>query len=124
MHMAAARLGCKRTVVGTGWANSWPGCMSRLRKCYSHLSGGSFLAGKASWALSGCLPIESADHCMLVNEGAWLRSRVCLLIKAGSGVGLSFGVRALTQMEIRCVKGMFRLKLISSEKNSVFKGLN
>ena len=45
----------------------------------SHLSGGSFLAGKASWALSGCLPIESADHCMLVNEGAWLRSRVCLL---------------------------------------------
>ena len=65
MHMAAARLGCKRTVVGTGWANSWPGCMS-----YSHLSGGSFLAGKASWALSRCLPIESADHCMLVNEGA------------------------------------------------------
>ena len=77
--MAAARLGCKRTVVGTGWANSWPGCMSRLRKCYSHLSGGSFLAGKASRALSGCLAIESADHCMLVNEGAWLRSRVCLL---------------------------------------------
>ena len=27
-------------------------------------------------------------------------------------------------MEIRCVKGMFRLKLISSEKNSVFKGLS
>ena len=54
MHMAVARLGCKRTVVGTRWANSWPGCMSRLRKCYSHLSGGSFLAGKASWALSGC----------------------------------------------------------------------
>ena len=43
----------------------------------------------------------------------------CLLAKAGSGVGLSFGVRALTQMEIRCVKGMFRLKLISNEKNSV-----
>ena len=39
----------------------------------------SFLAGKASWALSGCLPIESADHCVLVNEGVWLRSRVCLL---------------------------------------------
>ena len=47
----------------------------------------------------------------------------CLLAKAGSGVGLSFGVRALTQMEIRCVKGMLRLKLISSEKNSVFKEL-
>ena len=55
MHMAAARLGCKRTKGGTGGgglANSWPGCMSRHRKCYSHLSGGSFLAGKASWALS------------------------------------------------------------------------
>ena len=81
VHMAAARLGCKRTVVGTGWANSWPGCMSRLRKCYSHLSGGSFLAGKASWALSGCLPIESADHCRvlctwqllgLAAKGPWL----------------------------------------------------
>ena len=93
--MAAARLGCiKRTVVGTGWANSWPLCMSRFRKCYSHLSWGSFLAGKASWALSGCLPIESADHCMLVNEsadrcmlvneGAWLRSRVCLEVELGS----------------------------------------
>ena len=60
MHMAAATPGCKRTMVGTRWANSQPGCMSRLRKRYSHLSGGSFLAGKASWALSGCLPIESA----------------------------------------------------------------
>ena len=80
MHMAAARLGCKRTMVGSGWAkNSQPGCMSRLRKCYSHLSGGSFQAGKVSWALSGCLPIESADHCMLINEWAWLGSQVCLL---------------------------------------------
>ena len=76
MHMAAVCLGCKRTMVGTGWANSRPGCMSTLRKCYSHLSGGSFLA---SWALSGCLPIKSTDYCMLVNEWAWLTSRVCLL---------------------------------------------
>ena len=68
VHMAAARLGCTRTMVGTRWANSQPGCMSRLRKCYSRLSGGSFQPGKVSWALSGCLPIESADHCMLVNE--------------------------------------------------------
>ena len=79
VHMAAARLDCKRTMVGTGWANSRPSCMSRLIKRYSHLSGGSFLAGKASWALSGCLPIESADCCMLVNEWAWQTSRVCLL---------------------------------------------
>ena len=76
MHMAAARLGCKMTMVGTGWANSRPGCMS---KCYSHLSEGSFLAEKASWALSGCLPIKSADYCMLVNEWVWLTSQVCLL---------------------------------------------
>ena len=36
----------------------------------------------------------------------------CLLAKAGSGVGLSFGVRALTQTEIRCVKGMFTTKIV------------
>ena len=53
--------------------------MDRLRKRYSHLVGGSFLPGKAAWALSECMTIESADYCMLVNEWAWLRSRVCLL---------------------------------------------
>ena len=26
---------------------------------------GSIWAGKASWALSGCLPSEDADYCML-----------------------------------------------------------
>ena len=71
MHMAAARLDCKKTMGGT---NSQSGCMSKLRKCYSHPSGGSFLAEKASWALSGCLLIESADYCILVNEWAWLMS--------------------------------------------------
>ena len=48
MHMAAARLGCTKTMVGTWWANSQPGCISKHRKCYFHLSGGSFLAEKAS----------------------------------------------------------------------------
>ena len=76
MHMVAARLGCQSAMVGTGWANS---CMDRLRKRGSHLVGGSFLAGKAAWALSGCLTTKSADSCMLINEWAWLRSRVCLL---------------------------------------------
>ena len=38
-----------------------------------------------------------------------------LLAKARSGLRFSFGVRALTEMEIRCVKGMYRLKLDSSE---------
>ena len=46
-----------------------------------------------------------------------------LLAMAGSGLRFSFGVRARTEMEIRCVKGMQRLKLVSSENNSVFKGL-
>ena len=46
-----------------------------------------------------------------------------LFAKAGSGLRLSFGVRAWTEMEIRCVKGMHRLKLVSSENNSGFKGL-
>ena len=45
VHMVAARLGCKWAVVGTGWANSHPVCMNGLRKRYSHLVGGSFLAG-------------------------------------------------------------------------------
>ena len=79
MYMAATRLGCKRTIVETGRANSCPGYVSRLRKRYSHLSGGSFLAGKASWALSSCLPIESAGYCIFDNEWAQLTSLVCLL---------------------------------------------
>ena len=31
MHIAAARLGCKRAMVGTEWANSHPGCMDSER---------------------------------------------------------------------------------------------
>ena len=118
MYMVAARLGSQSAMVGTRWANSCPGCMDRLRKRHSHLVGGSFLAGKVAWALSGCLTIKSADYCMLITEWAWLRSRVCLL-----RLGFSFGVRAWTEMEIRCVKVMYRLKLVSSEKNSGFKGI-
>ena len=37
MHMVAARLGCQSAMVGTGWVNSCPGCMDRLRKHYSQL---------------------------------------------------------------------------------------
>ena len=47
-----------------------------------------------------------------------------LLAKAGSGLRFSLGVRAWTEIEIRCVKGMYRLKLVSSENNSGFKGLS
>ena len=53
--------------------------MDGHRKCYSHLLGSSFLAGKVASTLSGYLPTENADYCMLINECAWLRSRVCLL---------------------------------------------
>ena len=56
VHMAAARLGCKRAMVGTEWANCHPGYMNRRRKRYSHLLGDSFLGGKAAWDLNGYLP--------------------------------------------------------------------
>ena len=79
MHMVAARLGCERAMVGTGWATSCPDCMDRVRKHYSHLAEGWFLARKAAWALSRCMTTESVVYCMLGNEWAWLRSRVCLL---------------------------------------------
>ena len=42
-----------------------------------------------------------------------------LLVKAGSGLGFSFGVKAWTEIEIRCIKGMYRLKLVSSKKSRV-----
>ena len=74
MYMVAARLGCERAMVGTGWATSCPDSMNRLRKHYSHLVGGWFLARKAAWALSGCMTTDSADYCMLINE--WLLSRL------------------------------------------------
>ena len=38
-----------------------------------------------------------------------------LFVKAGSGLGFRFGVRAWTEMEIQCIKGMYRLKPVSSE---------
>ena len=40
-----------------------------------------------------------------------------LIVKVGSG--LSFGVRAWTEKEIRCVKGMYRLKLVSCENKGL-----
>ena len=45
-----------------------------------------------------------------------------LIVKAGSGLRFRFGVRAWTEMEIRCVKGMYRVKLVSCENNSGIKG--
>ena len=48
---------------------------------------------------------------------------ISLLAKAGNGLGFSFGVRAWTEMEIQCDKGMHKVKLVSDEKNSGIKGL-
>ena len=89
------RLGCKRAMVGTGRASCNPGCMNKLRN--THIVGGSFPAGKAASVLSGCLSTENADYCMLVNE--WVKV-TSLLIEAESASGLSFGVRAWTEMKI------------------------
>ena len=41
-----------------------------------------------------------------------------LIVKAGSRLRFSFGVRAWTELEIRCIKGMYSLKLVSCENNS------
>ena len=55
MHMVAARLGFEKAMVSTGRATPRPNCMDRLRKHYSRLTEGWFLARKAPWALSGCM---------------------------------------------------------------------
>ena len=90
VHMAAARLGCKSNMVSTRWANSRSSRINRLRKHYSHLLGGSLLAGKAAWGFSGCLPTENADYCTLVNEWVWLSLRVRLIcLKVHLGVWTS-----------------------------------
>ena len=61
----------------------------------------------------------SVDYCMLSNEWVWLRSQVCLL-RLEVGLRLSSRVGALTEMKIWCVKRMFMIKVVSSEKNKSF----
>ena len=74
--MVAIRLGPKRAMK---WVNYRLGCVNTCRKRYSYPLGGSFLEEKAAWAMIGYLPTENADYYMLINEWAWLRSRVWLL---------------------------------------------
>ena len=74
VYMAGARLGYKRAMVGTGWANS---CLGWAQKCYSQPVGDSFLARKVVWAFNGSLLAENADYCKFDSEWAWLGSRVC-----------------------------------------------
>ena len=80
LHLpSTARLGFEKAMVGTRWATPRPDCMDRLRKHYSHLAEGWYLARKAAWALSGCMATNSADCYMLVNVWVWSKSRDCLL---------------------------------------------
>ena len=55
-HGTAARLGCKRTTVGTWWANSHPGCMSRLLSPFRGFISGreGFLGSKWVFASREC----------------------------------------------------------------------
>ena len=62
MYMVAARLGFEKAMVGTRRATPRSDCMDRLRKHYSHLAEGWFLARKAAWSLSGCMATDSADY--------------------------------------------------------------
>ena len=113
MHMVAARLGFEKAMVGIRWATSCPDCMDRLRKRYSHLAEGWFLARKAAWALSGCMATDSAAYTLMGGCG---QSYETAYYKARSGHGCSFGVRAWIEMEIRCIKGMCGLKVVRSKK--------
>ena len=47
-----------------------------------------------------------------------------LLIKPESALGLIFGVRAQTEVKIRCITGMCMLKVVSSETHLGVKGFN
>ena len=71
-------------IVDTGWANSHPGCKNWLKKHYSHLVEGAFLARKAVWVLN---KVGNAVYCMLINEWAV----TSLPIAAESALGLSQG---------------------------------
>ena len=101
----AARLGFEKAMVGTRRATPRPDCIDRPRKHCSHLAEGWFLERKAVWALSGCMTTDGADYCMLINEWVSSKSRDCLLRpEVDMGAVL---VRYWTEMETRCVEGMY-----------------
>ena len=74
------------------------------------------MARKAAWALSECMTTESADYCMLSTEWEWLRSQVSLIM-------LEVDQFWSQSLKILCIKSMFMLKVVSSEKNFGFKGV-
>ena len=115
VHMATARLGCKRTMVGTGRVNSHPGCTNRLRDATLSLWG-SFLAGKAVCVLNGPRMLIIA---WIVNEWVWLKSRVCLLWLEVHFVL----VRAQTEIKYGALKGKTCVYVVSSEGTKIFINL-
>ena len=72
------------------WLHHTAHCAENIYFLCAGSVGGSFLAGKGSWALSGCLTTESADYCMPINEWAWLSL---------PGTGLILLSRTLTQIQ-------------------------
>ena len=96
VHMVAAMLGYKRTMVGTEWTSSHPRCMDRSRKHYSNLYGVSALV----------YIFQSTIACALIS------GRHCLLMEAQSAIEFSFGVRTQTEVKIPCVKGKHLLKVV------------
>ena len=62
--MVPARLDFEKAMVATGRATPRPDCMERLRKHYSHLAAGWFLARKAALVLSGFMATDSACSLM------------------------------------------------------------
>jgi len=91
-----------RDMVSTGWTSSYPDCIDRLRKHYSDLAGGWFLAGKAAWSLCQTRIVT------IVNEWVWL-------VQLESSPGFSFRVRTHSEMKI-CLRHLYMLKVVSSEK--------
>lgn len=68
VHMVAAKLGCKRAMVGTGWAHSHPGCVNRLRERYSHLVGVHFWQGRLLGFRMGICQMRIKKRLGLINQ--------------------------------------------------------
>jgi len=71
--MAASGLGCRKAMVGTGWAISLLFCMNWLRIQHSGLVGPPFLT--VTFLLVCNWP--SLDYWELVNEWVWFESWIC-----------------------------------------------
>ena len=102
LYVVAARLSNQRAMVGTEWANSCPSCTNRPRKKhYSHLLGVHFQQGRWLGLWAGICQSRMLTNiaCLL----SMVKFTSMLIIKARSGLGFSFGVRARTEMEIWCI---------------------